>query len=101
MLDVNKFNLVLMTPCKNYSYSLGDHENFWTSSAFDRNKKTVILITGWLTNANNGQLPILECISDAYLCRDDVNFIVSLMSNETLSVFYETVYSSSWTQLST
>lgn len=78
VLDVNKFKFVLMTPCQNYSYSLGDPDNFWTSSAFDRKKKTVILLTGWLTDANKGQLPILKCISDAHLCRTDVNFVVSV-----------------------
>ncbi|KAL5281059.1 hypothetical protein ACFFRR_004837 [Megaselia abdita] len=75
VLEVDRFNFVLMTPCQNHTYSLGDPQNFWTSSAFDRKKKTVILVTGWLTKANNGQLPILECISDAYLCRNDVNFV--------------------------
>lgn len=66
-----------MTPCKNYTYSVLDVENMWRNGAFDLTKKTVILITGWLLSMDDALVPIVHTISKAYLCRGDVNFIVS------------------------
>lgn len=72
------FKFILMTPCKNYTYSVTDVENMWKNEAFDVRKRTVVLVTGWLMTLNNALVPIVHTISKAYLCRGDVNFIVSI-----------------------
>ncbi|KAL5280906.1 hypothetical protein ACFFRR_004738 [Megaselia abdita] len=84
--EIPKFKLVLMTSCKNYSYSLVDAENMWTNRVFDPKKKTVVLVTGWTTNGV--QDPTVYSISKAYMCRGDVNF-VALDTANYLDTFYD------------
>lgn len=68
-----------MTSCKNFTYSIVDAENMWKNKVFDPSKKTVLLITGWRTDFTDSHDPTIYSISKAYMCRGDVNFIVSIL----------------------
>lgn len=72
------FKFILMTPCQNFTYSITDVESMWKNPVFDPQKKTVVFVTGWLMTLNDAIAPIVHTVSKAYLCRGDVNFIVSV-----------------------
>lgn len=90
--ETPKFKFVLMTPCKNYSYSIADAEDMWSNEKFNRKKKTVLLVTGWMTQGT--QDPTIYSISKAYMCRGGVNFIALDAAN-----YMETFYD--WAALNT
>lgn len=67
---------VLKTRDNNYSIPLTKSNLLWELKEFDRNLSTVILVTGWTTNGNKSNEG-LESIYSAYMCRGNINFIVS------------------------
>lgn len=64
-----------MTPCLNYSVPLLKADKLWNHPQFRRNRKLVILATGW-TNTVNASATI-AMISRAFMCRPRVNFVVN------------------------
>lgn len=74
--EIPKFKFILMTSCKNFTYPIVNAENMWKNEVFDPRKKTVVLVTGWMTDFTDVQDPTIYSISKAYMCRGDVNFIV-------------------------
>lgn len=86
VIEISNFKFVLMTSCKNYSYSINDADKMWSNEMFDPKKKTVVLVTGWMTEGT--QDPTIYSISKAYLCRGDVNFI-ALDALKSMDTFYD------------
>lgn len=69
-------NFILITKTENYTIPLNDAAKLWAHNVFDKNKKTVILVTGWTSNINATN-EALNTISAAYMCRGNINFVVS------------------------
>ncbi|TDG52809.1 hypothetical protein AWZ03_001042 [Drosophila navojoa] len=72
--DITKMHFQYMTPCLNYSVPLLKAEKLWNHPQFRRNRKLVILATGW-TNTVNASATI-SMISRAFMCRPRVNFVI-------------------------
>uniref|UniRef100_A0A1Q3FQH7 Putative hepatic triacylglycerol lipase n=2 Tax=Culex tarsalis TaxID=7177 RepID=A0A1Q3FQH7_CULTA len=75
-VDVDKMNYVLMTVDQNVSIPLVKSELLWGNPLFDKDLKTVILVTGWKTNIDwdRGMKPI-RSIFNAYHARAGYNFV--------------------------
>ncbi len=74
-------------------------EKLLTHPAFDTNAKTAILVTGWFSNVNSTmENDALTTVWEAYKCRNDMNFIVSVMTggsfgkNELVNAFSYSFY---------
>ena len=74
--DLEQMNFIIITTEDNYSIPFKKPELLWKHEAFDKKKKTVILVTGWTTDVDESNTG-LSRISKAYLCRGGFNFIVS------------------------
>lgn len=72
-------NFQYITSCKNYSVPLMKAEQLWQHMSFNKQRKVVILATGWTNTINDSSA--LALLSKAFLCRKDVNFIVSEKRN--------------------
>ncbi|XP_036345404.1 vitellogenin-1-like, partial [Rhagoletis pomonella] len=72
--DIKKMNFQYITSCKNYSEPLLQAEKLWRHMNFNKVRKVVILATGWTNTVNDSSA--LAMLSQAYLCRKDVNFII-------------------------
>ena len=65
----------LRTNSSSESFPLTDLANIVTSSNFDKDKKLVLYISGWLIGLpRTGQ----KTVEEAYHIRNDSNFVVSL-----------------------
>ena len=71
-------NFLLITSEGNYSIPFSNPDSLWEHKAFDKEKKTAILITGWTTDVSESNTG-LSRISRAYLCRGGFNFVVSII----------------------
>nr|XP_036224499.1 vitellogenin-1 [Bactrocera oleae] len=60
------------TACDKREYPISDLSGLAADKDFDRNKKTVIMATGWTTQVNSSQHDIL---AKAYNCRGDTNYL--------------------------
>lgn len=76
-----------ITRCKNYSVPLMKAQQLWRHKSFNNQRKVVILATGWTNTVNDSST--LAMLSKAFLCRKDVNFIVS-KKNAILNNIYMT-----------
>ncbi|XP_017860697.1 PREDICTED: phospholipase A1-like [Drosophila arizonae] len=72
--DITKMHFQYMTPCLNYSVPLLKADKLWNHPQFRRNRKLVILATGW-TNTVNASATI-AMISRAFMYRPRVNFVI-------------------------
>ncbi|XP_055846824.1 vitellogenin-1-like [Episyrphus balteatus] len=73
MPDMATMNFQFITPCAKYSIPILSSKDLYKIKAFDENKQTVILVTGWRTTVDSSQT--IDELSKAYNCRGDVNFI--------------------------
>lgn len=64
----------LRTRCNKKQYSVDKAELMLQSPDFDINRKTVVFVSGWNTDLD---LDYITELTQAYLCRDEHNFIVS------------------------
>lgn len=71
-------NFLYITPCKNYSVPLQEAEKLWKHTHFNKKKKVVILATGWTNTVNESDT--LRMLSEAFMCRKEVNFVVCRIS---------------------
>lgn len=75
---VNQMNLVFMTKNRKYSVPLQYPELLWNHSQFRTDLNSVILVTGWTSNINETN-DAMKALWNAYKCRGNVNFIVSVV----------------------
>lgn len=72
-------NYLLKTRGGDYLIPLLSPEMIWTHPEFNQELKTAILVTGWFSNINSTmENDALETVWEAYKCRGDINFIVSV-----------------------
>ncbi|XP_062139643.1 vitellogenin-1 [Drosophila sulfurigaster albostrigata] len=90
--DINKMNFQLRNACQRSTHPLLEAEKMWNSPEFDRNKKVVILATGWTTRVNDTDT--IDGFARAYNCRGDVNFVAVDAAS-----FVDTLYS--WSAFNT
>ncbi|EDV97373.1 GH14732 [Drosophila grimshawi] len=72
--DITKMNFQYMTPCLNYTVPLLKAEKLWNHPRFRKNRKLVILATGWTNTVNDSET--IAMISKAFMCRPGVNFVI-------------------------
>lgn len=65
-----------MTSKQNHSYPIMDAELIIKNPEFNPNWMTIFLVTGYSTSFT-GYNPALYALYHAYMCRGNVNFIVS------------------------
>lgn len=73
--SISQLNYLLMDGSNKTLIPIVHAEQLVTNPLFDKNKKTVILITGWASNVN-GSNSAIDVIYDAYRSRGDSNFVV-------------------------
>lgn len=80
--DINKINYLLKIGDQQISVPLSDPKKLWSLKEFNSNLPMVMVVTGFLTNFNEGiQVnPNLDVIYEAYRCRGNVNFVVRIFA---------------------
>lgn len=69
--------MVLRTTQENVSIPLTNPTQLWASRVFNPNLPLVIFVTGWKTNLLTERSEAQDTLANAYLCRGNVNFVVS------------------------
>lgn len=78
--DISKMNYLLKTRRGDHSIPIQTPEKLWNHPAFNRELKTAILVTGWFSNVDSTmENDALETVWEAYACRGDINFVVSVL----------------------
>ncbi|XP_017954813.1 vitellogenin-2-like [Drosophila navojoa] len=72
--DMTKLNFNYITPCCNFTVPILKAETLWDNAIFNRNKKIVVVVSGWLTTFRSSFAK--DVLQRAYMCRPDVNFVV-------------------------
>lgn len=75
--ELSQMNFVVFTKNDKHLIPLENHHDLWNETLFNPSYKTEIMVTGWTSNINETN-DALETIWQAYKCRGNVNFIVSL-----------------------
>lgn len=79
--DVTKMNFMLKSCSGDFLIPIQTPEKLLGHPAFDSERKTAILVTGWFSNINSTmENDALETVWKAYKCRNDINFVVSVIS---------------------
>lgn len=77
---VDKIAFILRTQSEDIPIPLTKPDDLWNHSKFNRSLPLVIFITGWKTNLLEGASRAQDTMAAAYLCRGNVNFVVSFHS---------------------
>uniref|UniRef100_A0A1I8PUE8 Lipase domain-containing protein n=1 Tax=Stomoxys calcitrans TaxID=35570 RepID=A0A1I8PUE8_STOCA len=63
----------LITPCGRKEFPVSSANQLSESPEFDRNKTTVVFITGWLVEPD---MDYIQVVARAFHCREDYNFVL-------------------------
>lgn len=74
-------NFILRFDQKDYLIPLTRPDLLWTHEKFNRDWPLVLFVTGWTTNYNESMVDnwALNQLYDAYHCRGNYNFVVSVL----------------------
>lgn len=74
--QIANLSFILRTREENISIPITNPAQLWTNGAFNPNLPLVIFVTGWKTNLLIKRSEAQEALTDAYLDRGNVNFVV-------------------------
>lgn len=69
---------ILQVKDQKYFVPLSKPKQLWAMKQFDKNLPLVILITGWMSTADESGNVVLKLIYDAFRSRENVNFVVCI-----------------------
>lgn len=75
--DIKSLTFILRTRKENITIPLTNPDELWNHASFDLNLPLVIFVTGWKTDLKEKVSTAQETLAAAYLCRGNVNFVVS------------------------
>lgn len=70
-------SFILHTTEANVSIPITSSTQLWTNTKFNPSLPLVIFFTGWKTNLKQQPSEVQDALVNAYLCRGNVNFVVS------------------------
>lgn len=79
--DIGKMNFILKFDHKDYLIPLTSPDQLWKHEKFNPSWPLVVLVTGWNTNYNDSIIDnwALDQVYEAYHCRGNINFVVSVV----------------------
>lgn len=79
--NINEMNFVLKFDNKDYLIPLTKPDQLWKHEKFNPTWPLILLATGWTTNYNDSIIgnSALDTLYEAYHCRGNVNFVVSIV----------------------
>lgn len=75
--QIANLSFILRTRQENVSIPITNPLQLWQHREFNPKLPLVIFVTGWKTNLLIKRSEAQEALTDAYLCRGNVNFVVN------------------------
>lgn len=72
---IEEMNYFLMTDHENISIPITDSKQLWNHPKFDKNKKVVVMVTGWNSDIKE-ESSAASALWTAYKTRNDTNFVL-------------------------